>query len=59
MAKKRRTKRASYWGMAATTTSRDWGHGPVPCKGGKTTNFEIQDKDRREQTKSREGRQRV
>lgn len=49
--KKRRTKRASYWGMGARTTSRDWGHGPVAGKGGKTTNFEIQDKDRREQKK--------
>lgn len=37
--KKRRTKRATYWGMAATTTSWDWGFKPVPTKGGKTTNF--------------------
>ena len=37
--KKRRAKRATYWGMAATTTSWDWGFKPVPNKGGKTTNF--------------------
>ena len=24
--------------MGATTTSKDWGHGPVAGKGGKTTN---------------------
>lgn len=24
--------------MEATTTSKDWGFSPVPCKGGKTTN---------------------
>ena len=38
--KKRRTKRVTYWGMAATTTSWDWGFKPVPGKGGKTANFE-------------------
>ena len=43
MKKKRRTKRATYWGMAATTTSWDWGFKPVPCKGGKTTNCETSD----------------
>lgn len=48
MKKKRRTKRASYWDMGARTTAKDWGFGPVAGKGGKTTNFEIQDKDRRE-----------
>lgn len=26
-------------GNAATTTARDWGFGPVPGKGGKTTNY--------------------
>ena len=36
--KKRNKKAAS---MAATTTSKDWGHGPVAGKGGKTTNNEI------------------
>ena len=41
MKKKRRTKRASYWGMAARTTAKDWGFGPVPGKGGKTMNHEI------------------
>lgn len=49
--KKKRTKRASYWGMAANTTSKDWGFWPVSGKGGKTRNHEIQDKDRREQKK--------
>lgn len=39
--KKKRTRRASYWGMAANTTSRDWGR-PVAGKGGSTRNFEIQ-----------------
>jgi hypothetical protein len=39
MKKKRRTKR-TYCSNAATTTSKDWGFGPVPCKGGKTNNFE-------------------
>ena len=42
--KKKRTKRAPYLGMAATTTSCDWGFKPVPGKGGKTTNFEIKEK---------------
>ena len=48
--KKRRTKRASYWGMAAKTTSRDWGFGAVPGKGGKTTNYDppvVYDKDKK------------
>ena len=40
MKKKRRTKRAAYCSNAATTTSKDWGFGPVPCKGGKSTNYE-------------------
>lgn len=40
MKKKRRTKRDTYWGMAANTTSKDWGHGPVAGKGGKTKNYE-------------------
>ena len=26
---------------SATTTSKDWGFAPVPCKGGKTTNAVI------------------
>lgn len=43
MKKKRRTKRATYWGMAATTTSWDWGFKPVPNKGGQTRNHEIQE----------------
>ena len=43
MKKKRRTKRATYWGMAANTTSKDWGFGPIPGKGGKTTNYEGSD----------------
>ena len=40
MKKKRRTKRASYWGMAARTTSKDWGNA-VAGKGGKTRNAVI------------------
>lgn len=40
---KRRTKRATYWGMAANTTSKDWGFGPISGKGGKTTNCEGSD----------------
>ena len=32
----------STFGMEATTTSKDWGHGPVAGKGGKTHNHEIQ-----------------
>lgn len=55
MKKKRRTRRASYWGMAASTTSKDWGHGPVAGKGGKTRNHEIQEsmiqREMREQKK--------
>lgn len=39
--KKKRTKRASYWNIAAKTTSKDWGFGPVSDKGGKTTNAVI------------------
>ena len=42
MKKKRRTRRASYWGMGARTTAKDWGPGPVAGKGGKTRNYEIQ-----------------
>lgn len=37
---KRKTK-STYWGMEATTSSRDWGYTPVPGKGGKTLNVEI------------------
>lgn len=37
--KKRRNRKAS--GMAATTTAKDWGFGPVSGKGGKTTNSDI------------------
>lgn len=54
MKKKRRTKRASYWGMAASTTSKDWGNA-VAGKGGKTTNYNIPDsmyqREQREQNK--------
>jgi len=54
MKKKRRTKRASYWGMAANTTCKDWGNA-VAGKGGKTTNCEISDsvfqREQREQNK--------
>lgn len=44
MKKKRRTKRATYWGMAANTVPRDWGFGPVAGKGGKTLNYTGKDK---------------
>lgn len=36
-------KRPAGWGMAATTTSWDWGFKPVPGKGGKTRNGEGSD----------------
>ena len=39
MRKKNRKKTMAA--MGATTTSRDWGHGPVSGKGGKTTNSGI------------------
>lgn len=41
--KKKRTRKPAGGFMAATTTSRDWGFDPVPCKGGKTTNSGIGD----------------
>ena len=40
--KKKRNKKAAGT-MGATTTSKDWGHGPVAGKGGKTTNSLIGD----------------
>lgn len=46
MKKKRRTRRATYWGMAARTSSRDWGFIPVPGKGGRTTNFEMPERSK-------------
>ena len=48
MKKRRRTKRATYWGMAANTTSWDWGFGPVSGKGGKTTNYESGEKGKKD-----------
>lgn len=33
--------KSAYFGMEATTTNKDWGYIPVPCKGGDTTNAEI------------------
>ena len=42
MKKKRRTRRATYWGMAANSTARDFGFGPVSGKGGKTTNCDLE-----------------
>ena len=54
MKKCRKNKRNRYSNVA-TTTSKDWGLGPVPCKGGKTTNHEIQEsmfqREMREQKK--------
>lgn len=40
MKNKRRTRQPA-WGEADSTTSKDWGHGPVAGKGGKTTNADI------------------
>lgn len=40
--KKKRTRKAAGI-MAATTTSKDWGFGPVAGKGGKTRNSLIGD----------------
>ena len=40
--------KSSYYGMEATTTSWDWGFGPVPCKGGKTTNYEDGEKGKKD-----------
>lgn len=51
MKKKRRTKRATYWGMAANTTSKDFGHGPVAGKGGKTRNYESIEAKQKEKEK--------
>jgi len=39
--KKRKTGKKSF--MSATTTSKDWGFGPIPGKGGKTTNSAVGD----------------
>lgn len=41
--KKKKAKQMKSWGMAATTTSWDWGFKPVPNKGGSTKNHEIQE----------------
>jgi len=39
--KKKRTRKSAAGIMAATTTSKDWGFGPVAGKGGKTLNSDI------------------
>lgn len=36
--------RRKIGGNGATTTARDWGFGPVPGKGGKTTNYDPEQK---------------
>ena len=36
--KKNYKKTKNALAIDATTTSKDWGYIPVPCKGGKTTN---------------------
>ena len=41
--RKKKTRKPAGGIMAATTTSKDWGHGPVAGKGGKTTNGGIGD----------------
>ena len=43
MRKKRKAKSDTYWGNAATTTTKDWGFGPIPGKGGKTSNSLVGD----------------
>ena len=40
---KKRKNRKAACGNAATTTSKDWGFGPISGKGGKTTNCEGSD----------------
>lgn len=42
MKKKRKTRRSAV--MAATTTAKDWGFGPVSGKGGKSINSEISER---------------
>ena len=37
---KKKQKRGVNPDIAATTTSKDWGFGPIPGKGGKTTNYD-------------------
>lgn len=46
MNKKRNRKAAA--GIGATTTSKDWGNGPVAGKGGKTRNYESNDHGKKE-----------
>ena len=41
--KKKKAKQMKSWDIAATTTSWDWGFKPVPNKGGRTQNHEIQE----------------
>jgi len=41
--RRKHRKKIKNIGIGATTTSRDWGHGPVAGKGGKTTNSGIGD----------------
>ena len=40
---KKRKNRKATCGNAATTTSKDWGLGPIPGKGGKTSNSLVGD----------------
>lgn len=39
--RRKHRKKSKNIGIGATTTSKDWGHGPVAGKGGKTTNSGI------------------
>lgn len=41
--RRKHRKKSKNIGIGATTTSKDWGFGPVPCKGGRTTNSLIGD----------------
>lgn len=47
----KRNKKQPYWGMEATTTSKDWGFIPVPGKGGKTTNVNLEEKNVKKEEK--------
>ena len=40
---KKRKNRKAACSMAATTTSKDWGFGPIPGKGGYTRNSLVGD----------------
>lgn len=41
--RRKHRKKSKNIGIGATTTSKDWGHGPVAGKGGQTRNSGIGD----------------